>query len=178
MLKKVAILANGGDVSGFNAVIRAIIKTAENNKVECYGFIDGYRGLLNNDIIRLCTSANGNAIGILPKGGSIIGSSTNSNLFNYKVVNQDGSVEYKDLSDEAIKNIKENSIKGEIVLVIEGLSEEKLEEEKNEKLSKISIKDLVKEKMEEGFTKKEAIKQVAKLKSIPKNDVYKECLDL
>ena len=28
MIKKVAILANGGDVSGFNAVIRAIIKTA------------------------------------------------------------------------------------------------------------------------------------------------------
>ena len=35
-------------------------------------------------------------------------SSTNSNLFNYKVVNEDGSVEYKDLSDEAIKNIKQN----------------------------------------------------------------------
>ena len=33
MLKKVAILANGGDVSGFNAVIRAIIKTAEHNNV-------------------------------------------------------------------------------------------------------------------------------------------------
>ena len=46
MIKKVAILANGGDVSGFNAVMRAIIKTAENNNIECYGFIDGYRGLL------------------------------------------------------------------------------------------------------------------------------------
>ena len=46
MLKRVAILANGGDVSGFNAVIRAILKTAENNGVECYGFIDGYRGCL------------------------------------------------------------------------------------------------------------------------------------
>ena len=33
MLKRVAILANGGDVSGFNAVIRAILKTAENNGV-------------------------------------------------------------------------------------------------------------------------------------------------
>ena len=31
MIRKVAILANGGDVSGFNAVIRAIVKTAENN---------------------------------------------------------------------------------------------------------------------------------------------------
>ena len=38
MLKKVGILANGGDVSGFNAVIRAIVKTAENHGVEwsCY----------------------------------------------------------------------------------------------------------------------------------------------
>ena len=34
MLKKVGILANGGDVSGFNAVIRAIVKTAENHGVE------------------------------------------------------------------------------------------------------------------------------------------------
>ena len=45
MLKKVGILANGGDVSGFNAVIRAIVKTAENHNVECYGIIDGYNGL-------------------------------------------------------------------------------------------------------------------------------------
>ena len=30
MIKKVAILANGGDVAGFNAVIRGIVKTAEN----------------------------------------------------------------------------------------------------------------------------------------------------
>ena len=34
MIKKVAILANGGDVSGFNAVMRAIIKTAENNNID------------------------------------------------------------------------------------------------------------------------------------------------
>ena len=56
MVKKVAILANGGDVSGFNAVIRAIVKTAEQNGVECYGFIDGYRGLLKNDYVALSTS--------------------------------------------------------------------------------------------------------------------------
>ena len=85
MIKKVAILANGGDVSGFNAVIRAIVKTAEQNGIECYGFIDGYRGLLNNDFIKLSTSENKIASGILPRGGSIIGSSTNANVFNYKV---------------------------------------------------------------------------------------------
>ena len=72
MLKKVAILANGGDVSGFNAVIRGIVKTAEKNNIECYGIIDGYRGLLNNEYVELSSAEN--ASGILHKGGSIIGS--------------------------------------------------------------------------------------------------------
>ena len=107
MLKKVGILANGGDVSGFNAVIRAIVKTAENNGVECYGIIDGYNGLLSKKFELLSTAEGGDALGILPLGGSIIGSSTNANLFNYKVVNEDGSVEYKDVSDIAIQNIKD-----------------------------------------------------------------------
>lgn len=107
MLKKVGILANGGDVSGFNAVIRAIVKTAENHGIECYGIVDGYNGLLKKDFEKLSTAANGDAVGILPKGGSIIGSSTNANIFNYKIVNEDGSVEYKDLSEQAIENIKE-----------------------------------------------------------------------
>lgn len=106
MVKKVAILANGGDVSGFNAVIRAIVKTAENNGVECYGFIDGYRGLLKNDYIKL--SSADTASGILQKGGSIISSSTNANVFNYKVVDENGNVEYKDLSEQCIQNVKED----------------------------------------------------------------------
>ncbi len=107
MLKKVGILANGGDVSGFNAVIRAIVKTAENHGIECYGIIDGYNGLLKKEFVLLSTAANGEAIGILPKGGSIIGSSTNANLFHYKIIKEDGTTEYKDMSEEAIKNIKE-----------------------------------------------------------------------
>src|SRR5574344_138228 len=103
MLKKVAILANGGDVSGFNAVIRAIVKTAENNNVECYGFIDGYRGLLKNDYIKL--SSADTASGILQKGGSIISSSTNANVFNYKVI-ENGKEVYKDLSEQCVQNVK------------------------------------------------------------------------
>ena len=107
MLKKVGILANGGDVAGFNAVIRGIVKTAENHDIEAYGIIDGYNGLLKKDYIKLSTASDGEAEGILPKGGSIIGSSTNSNVFNYKVVKEDGSVEYKDLSDKCVENIQE-----------------------------------------------------------------------
>ena len=105
MVKKVAILANGGDVSGFNAVIRAIVKTAEKNNVECYGFLDGYRGLLENNFVKLST--NGNASGILHRGGSIIGSSLNANVFNYKV-EENGKIVYKDLSEKCVQNVKED----------------------------------------------------------------------
>ena len=105
MLKKVAILANGGDVSGFNAVIRAITKTCETNGIECYGYIDGYRGLVENNYVRLDGSEI--ASGILPKGGSIIGSSTNAIVFHYKVEHEDGTVTYEDLSDQCVKNVKE-----------------------------------------------------------------------
>ncbi len=105
MIRKVAILANGGDVSGFNAVIRAIVKTAENNGVECYGYLDGYNGLLKNEYVKLSTSEGEMASGILQLGGSVIGSSTNANVFNYKV-EENGEVTYKDLSDVCIENIK------------------------------------------------------------------------
>lgn len=103
MVKKVAILANGGDVSGFNAVIRAIVLTAKTHGVECYGFIDGYRGLLNNNYVDLINTHL--ASGILHKGGSIIGSSTNANIFNYKQ-EENGQIVYKDLSEQCIQNIK------------------------------------------------------------------------
>lgn len=106
MVKKVAILANGGDVSGFNAVIRAIVKTAEEKGVQVYGFVDGYRGLLKNEYVALSTSDSRKASGILPKGGSIIGSSTNANVFNYKITQPNGEVVYKDLSDICVENLK------------------------------------------------------------------------
>ena len=104
-MKKVAILANGGDVSGFNAVIRGIVKTAELHGIKCYGFIEGYKGLIENNYIELDSYAN--ASGILYKGGSIIGSSTNANVFNYKV-EENGEIVYKDLSDLCVENVKKD----------------------------------------------------------------------
>lgn len=105
-VRKVAILTNGGDAPGLNAVIRAIVKTARTYGVEVYGFIEGYKGLLNNDYVKLDLSTN--ASGLLTRGGTIIGTSNNTNVFNYKCVNEDGSVEYKDLSDVCVQNLKDD----------------------------------------------------------------------
>ena len=106
MIKKVAILVNGGDCSGLNAVIRAITKTAEAHGIECYGYIDGFKGLVENNYVRLDYS--NLAAGILYKGGSIIGSSTNTIVFHYPITNPDGSIDFVDMSDRCVENFKNN----------------------------------------------------------------------
>ena len=104
MLKKVAIITNGGDCPGLNAVIRAIVKTAETNGVECYGYIEGYKGLYENNYIKL--ESNGSASGLLHRGGTIIGASNSTNLFNLKM-EADGQTVYKDVSDICIENVRQ-----------------------------------------------------------------------
>ena len=79
---------------------------------------------------------------------------------------------------DAIKDIEENGIKGEIVLIVEGRNELELEEKRKEELGKIDPVNLVKEYMGSGIEKKEAIKRVAKELGVNKNEVYKKCLEL
>ncbi len=80
--------------------------------------------------------------------------------------------------EDAIKKIEEDGIKGEIVLIVEGKNEEDIAQEKLEQINNISILDMVKDEIKKGTSKKDAIKKVAKLRGINKNEVYKECLDL
>ena len=85
---------------------------------------------------------------------------------------------YTDISS-MIKRIEDNGIKGEIVLIIEGINENEIKEVDKLQYSDISNADLVKDIMKkEQIDKKEAIKKVAKLKGISKNEVYKDVLDI
>ncbi len=79
---------------------------------------------------------------------------------------------------QAIEYIDKNGIKGEIVLIVEGKNKESIEEDLQKKLLSIPNATLVKEYINSGMDKKDAIKAVAKEKGIPKNEVYKDCLDL
>lgn len=71
--------------------------------------------------------------------------------------------------DEAVKYYEENEVKGEFVIVLEG--KEKEETEVTE-----TIEELMEMYLEEGYDKKDAMKQVAKKKGISKSEVYKELL--
>ncbi|MDO4282417.1 MAG: 16S rRNA (cytidine(1402)-2'-O)-methyltransferase [Clostridia bacterium] len=79
---------------------------------------------------------------------------------------------------EAIEKIEKDGIRGEIVLLIEGANEKEINEKKQVEMLNMDSKEQVKKYMDDGMSKKDAIKMVAKEKGVNKNEVYQECIDL
>ena len=70
---RIGVLTGGGDCPGLNAVIRAVVrKGVEVYGHEFVGFRDGWRGPLEGETMTLDVAA---TRGILPRGGTILGSS-------------------------------------------------------------------------------------------------------
>lgn len=71
---RVGMLTSGGDCQALNAAMRGVVKTLLNSgeKMEIYGFIDGYRGLIYGNY-RMLTGKDFS--GILTVGGTILGTS-------------------------------------------------------------------------------------------------------
>ncbi|HAJ56226.1 MAG TPA: 6-phosphofructokinase [Candidatus Omnitrophica bacterium] len=69
---KIGILTGGGDCPGLNPVIRAIVRKAYNDKHETIGFNNGWKGIIEGETITLDLNS---ISGILPKGGTILGTS-------------------------------------------------------------------------------------------------------
>jgi len=75
---RVGVLTGGGDCPGLNAVIRAIVRTGvAEYEYEFTGFRDGWRGPLEGDAMTLDVQA---VRGILPRGGTILGTSRTNPL--------------------------------------------------------------------------------------------------
>jgi 6-phosphofructokinase 1 len=71
-MKRIAILTSGGDASGMNAAIRAVVRTGLDKGWEVMGIRRGYEGLLAGDFVRLTARDVG---GIIQRGGTMLGSS-------------------------------------------------------------------------------------------------------
>ena len=70
---KVGVLTGGGDCPGLNAVIRAVVRKGEMHFGDTFvGFSDGWKGVIENITQPLDVER---CRGILPKGGTILGSS-------------------------------------------------------------------------------------------------------
>lgn len=71
-MAKIGILTGGGDCPGLNPVIRAVVRKAVNQGLQVVGIKNGWKGLIENDTISLTLDT---VSGILPKGGTILGTS-------------------------------------------------------------------------------------------------------
>lgn len=72
-VKRIAVLTGGGDAPGLNAVIRAIVVTADKHGIEVFGVRRGWAGLLDDGEGDLLSLAD--VVDIHRTGGTIIGSS-------------------------------------------------------------------------------------------------------
>ena len=113
-IKKIGVLTGGGDCSGLNAVVRAVVLTAINKYgCEVVGFKKGYAGLYANDSMELTVE---NCKDILDWGGTILKNSNKDNLFNYAYRDENGKIQHKDVSDVAVQNLKDNGIDALVVI--------------------------------------------------------------
>ncbi|HYL92420.1 MAG TPA: ATP-dependent 6-phosphofructokinase [Alphaproteobacteria bacterium] len=113
-IKTIALCTGGGDCPGLNAVIRAVVKAA----ILKYGWRvigveDGFDGLIwpeKSHELKL-----EDVSGILPRGGTILGTTNRGNPFKYKQEDGEQEVE-RDFSGQLIENAKKMGIDALIVI--------------------------------------------------------------
>jgi len=115
-MKTIAILTGGGDCPGLNAVIRGVVRAAVLKRSwKVLGIADGFDGLIDEPRIMPLDM---NAVrGILPRGGTILGTSNRGNPFAYPV-REKGEVRLVDVSQRVIENFKK--IGAEVLIAVGG----------------------------------------------------------
>jgi len=100
-VKKIGLLTGGGDCPGLNAVIRAITKKSHTQNISTIGLLDGWDGLLKERFIELNPRK---VSGILPQGGTILGTSRTNILKNDQTI-QLAFANFKKLNLDALITI-------------------------------------------------------------------------
>ena len=68
-VKRIGVLTSGGDAPGMNAAVRAVVRTAVSQGIECVGIRRGWTGLINSDFVPLNASSVSH---IINKGGTML----------------------------------------------------------------------------------------------------------
>jgi 6-phosphofructokinase 1 len=100
-MKKIAVLTSGGDAPGMNACIRAVVRAGIHYKMEVYGVLRGYDGLINGSFTPMNRRAVSN---IIQKGGTVLKSAR-----SMEFITPEGR-------KKAAKQLKDNNIDGLVVI--------------------------------------------------------------
>lgn len=97
-IRKIGVLTSGGDAPGMNAAIRAVIRTAMNEKLLAVGIYHGYKGLINKEF----TPMFGYSVAdIIHRGGTILKTSRCPEFKTDEGIDQ----AYQNLIDEGIDGL-------------------------------------------------------------------------
>ncbi len=105
-MKRALVLTGGGDCPGLNAVIRAIVKRASQERDwEIIGSIQAFNGVLWEPTeIKILTEES--VAGIHIQGGTIIETTNKGGPFAWPIKNKDGSTSTVDRSDELLRKLQ------------------------------------------------------------------------
>ena len=68
-INRIGVLTSGGDSPGMNAAVRAVVRTALSNGIQCVGIRRGWQGLINSDFVQLDAASVGH---IISPGGTML----------------------------------------------------------------------------------------------------------
>src|SRR6185369_13642917 len=106
-IKCIGISTGGGDAPGLNAVIRAVVKSAIlKYGWKVIGIPDGYDGLIFPERSQELTLKH--VSGILPRGGTILGTTNRGNPFQF--TSENGAEAPRDISGQVLENAKKLGI--------------------------------------------------------------------
>lgn len=116
MSRTIAILTGGGDCPGLNAVIRGVVRSATLERGwRVVGIEDGFDGLVGTPRCRDLTLES--VRGILPRGGTILGTSNRGNPLAYPIT-VNGETLLQDVSAEVVDNF--NSLGAQALIAVGG----------------------------------------------------------
>jgi ATP-dependent phosphofructokinase / diphosphate-dependent phosphofructokinase len=111
---RLGVLTGGGDCPGLNALIRGLVKRGIHEfGHEFVGIENGYMGLVEPELTRPLTLED--TRGILPKGGTILGTSNKADPFHYPF-QEGGKWVERDVSDEVLRRAAELKLDGLIAI--------------------------------------------------------------
>jgi phosphofructokinase-like protein len=120
-IRCIGIATGGGDAPGLNAVIRAATKAAIlKHQWKVIGIPDGFDGLIWPEKSFELTLEK--VSGILPRGGTILGTTNRGNPFHYK--SEDNEEVEHDISDQVVANAKKLGI--DAIITIGGDGSQKI----------------------------------------------------
>ena len=113
-IRAIGIINGGGDAPGLNAVIRAIVRaTIYEHGMRVIGIRNGFDGLIWPEGAKEMTEES--VSGILPRGGTILGTTNRGNPFAYRTV-ENGQEVTHDYSTLCIENARRLGIDAMIVI--------------------------------------------------------------